>query len=158
MWEKFHKRFHTSKRPFVKNRSIFCKGEKKKNQVSLHSLPCRASCHGDLLSSQSARCCSSPSVSRTESRGSPVGSHWAGDTKCRSPRGLSSLPGMFQGEQELLSEFCLVGHSPGMAELLGGSREQKLAGKLLWGNIHLCQEGGTDQTLGAGAAGAAGEH
>lgn len=56
-----------------------------------------------------------------------------------------------------MSEPCLVGHSSGMAELLGGSREQKLAEKLLWGNLHLCQEGGTHKVLGAGAAEAAGE-
>lgn len=35
MWEKFHKRFHTSERPFVKNRSIF---PKKKISSFLHSL------------------------------------------------------------------------------------------------------------------------
>ena len=36
MWEKFHKRFRISKRPFVKNRSIFSK--KRKIPSFLHSL------------------------------------------------------------------------------------------------------------------------
>lgn len=40
MWKKFRKRLHTSKRPFVKNRSIFSKKKKKKKEAPsfLHSL------------------------------------------------------------------------------------------------------------------------